>query len=119
MLLPDPAKNAGSGQGSVLEEWEEHTFTVDPQERARRLPFRKCTALREPLRCSSMVNIGCDIVIRGWIWWGDPSSKALSQLVPYKRIRNAKAVAKELITNISRHLEPPSRPFRLANISSR
>jgi hypothetical protein len=77
-LLPEPAKNADSDQRSFREGLEEHTFAVDPQERARGLPFRKDTALRKPLRRSPMVNVGCNVVIRRWIRWSYPSSKALS-----------------------------------------
>ena len=63
MLLPEPAKNADGDQRSIGEEWEKHTFAVDPQERASGLPFCKNTALKEPLRCSPMVNVACDVVI--------------------------------------------------------
>ena len=123
MLLPEPAKNAGSGQGSIGEEWEEHTFTVDPQERSHRLPLRKGTALKEPLRRSPLVDFGCDVLIRRWIWWGYPSPKALSQLIPCEQVRNTGAVEKRLSTNTLCHLRylkfaegPTLRPFHLANI---
>ncbi len=49
---------------SIWEKWEEHTFAIDPQERASGLPFAKDTAMKEPLRCSPVVNVACDIVIR-------------------------------------------------------
>jgi hypothetical protein len=62
--LPEPAKNEDGDQASIGEEWEEHTFAVDPQEGANGLPFRKDTALREPLRRSPMVDVGCNVVIR-------------------------------------------------------
>jgi len=42
MLLPELAMNMASNQASqksIREEWEEHTFAVDPQERSSRLPF--------------------------------------------------------------------------------
>ena len=64
MLLPEPAKNVDVDQGSVGEERVEHTFAVDPQERARGLPFRKGTALREPLCRSPLVNAACNVVVR-------------------------------------------------------
>jgi len=64
MLLPEPAEQVNGNQESIWEEWEEHTFSVDPQERASGLPFTKDTALKEPLGCSSMVNVACDVVIR-------------------------------------------------------
>ena len=51
-------------RGRFGEEWEEHTFAVDPQERAIGLPFREDTALKEPLGRSPMVNVACDVVIR-------------------------------------------------------
>jgi hypothetical protein len=47
----------------IGEELREHTFAIDPQERASRFPFGKHTALEEPLGGSSVVKIACDIVI--------------------------------------------------------
>jgi hypothetical protein len=62
MLLPEPAKNAGD-QGSIWEKLEGHTFAVDPQERPIGLPSRKDASSKEPLGCSPMVNVPCDVVI--------------------------------------------------------
>ena len=64
MLFPEPAKDADGDQRSIGEEREERTFAVDPQERASGLPFRRDTALREPLGCSPLVNVACDVMIR-------------------------------------------------------
>ena len=47
-----------------ITEWEEHTFAINPQERASGLPFPKDTALKEPLGCSPKVDVACDVVIR-------------------------------------------------------
>ncbi len=63
MLLPEPAKNTDGDQESIGKEWEERTFAMDPQERASGLPFRKDTALKEPLGSSPVVNVACDVVI--------------------------------------------------------
>jgi hypothetical protein len=83
MLLPEPAKNLGDRyQRSIWEKLDEHTFAVDPQERPIRLPSRKDTSPKEPFGCSPMVDVTCNVVICRWIWWSNPSSKALSQLVP-------------------------------------
>ena len=39
MLFPEPAKNADGDQEWIGEKWGEHTFAIDPQESANRLPF--------------------------------------------------------------------------------
>jgi hypothetical protein len=83
MLLPEPAKNADGDQGSFGEgRVGTYTFAVDPQESASGLPFRKDTALREPLRRFSMMNVDCNVVICCGIWQSNPCFKVLSQLVP-------------------------------------
>jgi hypothetical protein len=61
--LPEPAKGADGDQSSTGGKWEELTFAVDPQEGATRLPFGEDTALKEPLGCSTMVNVACNVVI--------------------------------------------------------
>jgi hypothetical protein len=63
MVFPDPAKNVDVDEGSIGEELEERTFTIDPQERASQLPFTKHTALEEPLGSSPVVKIARDVVI--------------------------------------------------------
>ena len=63
MVFPEPAMNAEGYVGSIGEESEERTFTIDPQERASRLPFAKHTAFEEPLGGSSVVKIASDVVI--------------------------------------------------------
>ena len=63
MVFPEPAKNADGDEGSIGEELEEHTFAIDPQERASFLPFAKHTALEEPLGSFSMVKIAGDVVV--------------------------------------------------------
>ena len=66
MLFPEPAKYVDGDQimEAVWEEWKEHTFAIDPQQRAGGLPLRKYTASKEPLGCSLMVNVASDVVIR-------------------------------------------------------
>ncbi len=34
MVFPEPAKNVDGDEGSIGEDLEEHTFAIDPQERA-------------------------------------------------------------------------------------
>ena len=63
MVFPDPAKNVDDDEGSIGGEMEEHTFAIDPQERASRLPFTKHTALEEPLGSIPVVKITGDVVI--------------------------------------------------------
>ncbi len=53
-----------ASQESIGEEWEEHTFAVDPQERSSRLPFPEYAVSKEPLGCSPVMNVACDVVIR-------------------------------------------------------
>ena len=91
MLFPEPANNADGDQSIILEEYEGRTFAIDPQECASGLPFCEYTALREPLGRPSMVEVARDVMIRRWIGWSNPFSKALSQLIPYEQIRNTEA----------------------------
>ena len=63
IVFPDPAENVEGDEGPIGEEWEERTFAIDPQERARRFPFSKHTAFEEPLGTSSVVNIARNVVI--------------------------------------------------------
>ena len=78
MLLPEPAKNADGDQMSLEEELGKHTFAADPQERASGLPFPENTAFKEPFCRSSEMNVARNVVVYCWIWWSDPSPKALS-----------------------------------------
>ena len=57
MVFPDPAMNVDGDEGLIDKEWEEHTFAIDPQERTRRFPFAKHTALEEPLGSSPVVTV--------------------------------------------------------------
>ena len=63
MVFPEPAKNVDGDEGSIGEELEEHTFAIDPQETASRLPLAKHTALEEPLGSFPVVKITGDVVI--------------------------------------------------------
>ena len=63
MVFPEPAKNADDDEKQIFEDLEEHTFAIDPQERAGRLPFAKHTALEEPFGGFPVVKIACDVVI--------------------------------------------------------
>ena len=63
MVFPEPAKNMDGDEESIGEELEEHTFAIDPQERASQLPFAKHTALEEPLSSFPVVKIAGDVVI--------------------------------------------------------
>ena len=63
MVFPEPAKNVDGDEGSISEDLEEHTFSIDPQERAGRLPFAKHTALEEPLGSFPVVKIAGIVVI--------------------------------------------------------
>ena len=63
MVFPEPAKNVDDDEGSISEEYEEHTFAIDPQERGPRLPIAKHTALEEPLGSFPVVEIAGDVVI--------------------------------------------------------
>jgi len=66
----------------VVAEWageEERTLSVHPQKRASGLPFSKVAAFKEPLCCPLMTSTTRNVVIRGRIWWGEPSMKVLSQ----------------------------------------
>jgi hypothetical protein len=87
-------------EGSIGEELEEHTFAMDPQERASRLPFAKHTALEEPLGSSSVVKIARDVVICRWIRGKYPFSEALSRLIPCEHVKDTTARRTGCITNI-------------------
>ena len=63
MVFPEPAKNVDGDEGSIGKELEEHTFAINPQKRASRLPFAKHTALEEPLGSFLVVKIAGDVVI--------------------------------------------------------
>ena len=63
MVFPEPAKNVDRDEGSIGEELEEHTFSIDPQEGTIRLPLVKHTALEEPLGSFPVVKIAGDVVI--------------------------------------------------------
>ena len=41
-----------------------------------------------------MVEVARDVMIRRWIRWSNPFSKALSQLIPYEQIRNTGTLVK-------------------------
>jgi hypothetical protein len=110
-------------RGRLGEEQEKHTFAVDPQESAIGLPFGEDTAFKEPPGGSPVMNVACDVVIDGGIWRGNPSSKAISQLVPCVSIRYVGKSSKQLITNTSLHLryltfaeESASYPLHLVKI---
>ena len=78
---------------------EEHTFAINPQERASRLPFTKHTASEEPLASSSVVKVVSDVVIRRWIWGKYPFSEALSRLIPCKHVKGGTARTTRWIAN--------------------
>ena len=63
MVFPEPAKNMDGDEGLIGEELEEHMFTIDPQQRASRLPLAKHTALKEPLGSFLVVKITGDVMI--------------------------------------------------------
>jgi hypothetical protein len=63
MVFPDPARNVIGDERSTGKELEEHTFAIDPQERASRYPFAKHTALEEPLGSPPVVKIASNVVI--------------------------------------------------------
>ena len=63
IVFPEPAKNVDGDEESFGEELEEHTFAIDPQERACRVPFVKHTALKEPLCSLPVVKIAGDVMI--------------------------------------------------------
>ena len=63
IVFPEPAKNVDGDEGSIGEELEGHTFAMDPQEGADRLPFAKHTALKEPLGSFFVVKIAGNVLI--------------------------------------------------------
>ena len=63
MLFPEPAKNADGDWEKIGNEYGEHTFAIDPQERAGGFPFRKDPATKEPLSRSIVLDAARDVVI--------------------------------------------------------
>ena len=63
IVFPEPAKKVDGDERSIGEELEEHTFAIDPQEGAIRLPFAKHTALEEPLGSFPVVKIAGNVLI--------------------------------------------------------
>ena len=63
MLFPEPAKNADGHQERIGDEQGEHTFAIDPQERAGGFPFRKDLTTKEPLSRSVVLDAVRDVVI--------------------------------------------------------
>ena len=53
------------------------TFTVDPKERSCCLPLLKDASLEEPGCGSLVVGTARNVMVGGWVWWGEPSVKAL------------------------------------------
>ena len=78
IVFPEPAKNVDDDEEPISEDLEEHTFSIDPQERTTRLPLAKHTALEEPLGRFPVVNIARNVVICRWIGRNYPFSEALS-----------------------------------------
>ncbi len=60
----------------------EHTFTVDPKKRTSGLPFLEGATLGEPRCCSFEMSTASNVMIGGWIRWGEPFALALTQLIP-------------------------------------
>ena len=59
------------------------TFSVNPKQRTCCLPVLKDAPLKEPGRSSLVVSTACNVMVGGRVWWGEPSMKALPQMVSY------------------------------------
>ncbi|SRR6266702_78064 len=77
MLFPEPATIIRSDQDlGGCEGTEGRTFPVDPQQGCGRLglPFHEGSFLKEPHRCPLMLGAAREILISGWVRWGQPPS---------------------------------------------
>jgi len=62
-------------------------FTMNPKEQTCFLPLLKDASLKEPGCGSLVVSTARNVIVDGWVWWGEPSMKTLPQLVSYKDVR--------------------------------
>ena len=60
------------------------TFSVNPKQRTGCLPLFEDAPLKEPGCGALVVGTACNVMVGGWVWWGEPFVKALPQLVSYK-----------------------------------
>ena len=74
-----------------LREKRERTIATDPQQRTILLPLIKYTTLDKPLCCSVKLDVTCNIMIDGRVWWREPGSKFYTRLVPYEHVSAAMA----------------------------
>ena len=57
---------------------------MDPKKAASPLPLLEHVALCKPRGSATVMRFAGDVVVRPWIWRGQPSSNDLLQLVTYK-----------------------------------
>jgi hypothetical protein len=57
---------------------------MDPKKAASPLPLLEHIALCEPCGSATVMGLAGDVVVRPWIWRGQPSSNVLLQHVTYK-----------------------------------
>ena len=86
MLLPEPAKKEDAFRAYLGEMGQVRTFSVNPKERTCCLPLLKDAPFKEPGCGSLVVSTACNVMVRGRVWWGEPSVKALPQLAFYKDV---------------------------------
>ena len=81
MLLPEPATYKMPSRDDEERAGQARTFSMDPEKRRCRFPFIIYAALKEPGCGSFVMSTTCNVMVRGGIWWGEPSMKILSRLI--------------------------------------
>jgi hypothetical protein len=57
---------------------------MDPQKATSRFPIPKEVTLSKPRGSTRVMYVASEVMIRPWIWCGQPTSNVLLQLVTYK-----------------------------------
>jgi hypothetical protein len=57
---------------------------MDPKKITGPLPLPEQVTLREPCGSATVMHFASGVVVRPWIWCGQPTSNVLLQLVTYK-----------------------------------
>ena len=74
MVFPEPAIETRDDQESSHGKDQEYrTFSVYPQEGARRFPLIEYASLEKPLSCAVVMGFARNVMICGWIWRRKPS----------------------------------------------
>jgi hypothetical protein len=80
-VFPEPAAMCEGISKGTRNENDKHTKTMDPKKAAGPLPLLEHIALCKPSGSAIVMRFAGDVMVRPWIWRGQPSSNVLLQLV--------------------------------------